>query len=148
MSTTLNRLMAEFAEKYGSSNPELTQEGCFEWHVDGRPVRFFESTGNVYMDAGLRKLPEDKQDRGDCIKIALQASLANADSYADSLYIEVADDTLCLYRCVPAASLSLHEFEGVFESFMHSLECLGELTGATTSYGSRGPQAMLPYGRL
>ncbi|MBU6949829.1 MULTISPECIES: CesT family type III secretion system chaperone [unclassified Hahella] len=148
MSTTLNKLIAEFAKKYGMPDLEQTPEGHFEWYVDANPVRFFESAGKIYVAAQVRKLPDEKRERGECVRTALKAALANADSHRESLYIDVNQDALCLYRCMASKELSLFDFEKLLESFMHALDCMTEITGAIGGYARRDIPVLAPHTRF
>jgi len=139
MKTRLDKLISEFAKKHELGSPEREPDGAFEWCIDGKDIKMFESTGKIYVEAPLYDLPEDKSKRVECIRLALQSALVNVDKNPESLFIDAGTDKLCLYSSQSSNEMSLFEFEAQLESFMNTLDCMSEVTQTTEA-----PRGMRP----
>lgn len=134
MAGELERLLEQFAARWGLDTPKPDEQSRYSLVLDGSlRIILFQSGDQIYLDGHPGSLPEDSRQAGEQLGDILRKLLAGFEKYEEVLSLDPVSDDVLLFRRLPARTLDLANLEKAIEAFSNRLEFwMRELSGRTT----------------
>ncbi|MBK5941115.1 CesT family type III secretion system chaperone [Halochromatium roseum] len=119
--STLESLMTHFAARHTLDPLTADADGGYHLRIDERlDIRLFQSGGQILLESSLGPLPPD--DPPEQLERTLHLQLTAMSELEEVLTLNPEDETLVLFRRLPADRQTLEDFEGALERFVNQLE--------------------------
>ena len=119
--STLESLMTHFAARRHLDPLTPDADGGYHVRIDEHlDIRLFQNGGQILLESSLGPLPPE--DPPDLLLRMLRLQLTTMAALEEVLTLNPEDETLMLFRRLPAGRQTLEDFEGALEGFVNQLE--------------------------
>lgn len=128
MAGELEKLLRQFAARWGLQVPRTDDQGYYFFVLDGcLRITLFQIGHQIYLEGRPGALPTDPRQAEDRLGEILCKHLAALEKQEETLSLDPASDDLLLFRCLPVRTLSLDDLEKAIEAFANRLEFWGRV---------------------
>jgi hypothetical protein len=123
MAGELDRLVNQFAQQRRLNSPRHDgQDRYFMLVDDDIEIALFQSGESIYLEGQLEAIPADRQQAEDLLERTLRLHLARLQEHQEVICIDSQENSLVLFRLLPARLLRLADLEKALEAFVNALE--------------------------
>lgn len=119
--TGLESLMTRFAARWNLDPLTPDADGEYRLRIDDHlDIRLFQSGGQIFLESSLGPLPQE--DPPDRLVRMLRLQLTAMPELEEVLTLAPEDETVMLFRRLPAGRRTLEDLERALEGFVNQLE--------------------------
>ncbi|MFZ4791739.1 MAG: CesT family type III secretion system chaperone [Candidatus Competibacteraceae bacterium] len=123
MAGELEKLLRQFARRWGLDEPKPDERGQYFFVLDGNlHITLFQMGNQIYLEGRPGVLPEDFHQTVDPLREILHKHLVGLEKNEEVLSLDPTSDELLLFRRLPGQRLNLADLEIALETFSNQLE--------------------------